>query len=479
VEDGELNEANPFKEPNRLLGAYTIVVYNSSVVDQDAFFNSLTTPNSGELYVFYNDIVGEVKALKIATVDSNGIDNRASLEILTSLTLEASSFGLFTYTVVNISDFTSWLYYEIVPSVDDPSTENEILDYDFLASASIATTSAGPNTALLDVVTDVQGDYNTTLGTYTFKRTTNIPVSMSATATYTPGAPNAPSSVNIFLSSSIRGYLNTVLAGDITFGTATVDYVNYFYEGEQLAWLWNAEGGTRPYDNYIIQYTGSLTQNISSTTVSPVDTYLDPNIYSPFPYPNSDYNPLINNAVIDRVSEYFQDVDYATNQLVPVNFQRIISGTAEPAAVQDSNYTSYRVINPRYNGSKNTTDDFNSANVGIAEAISADNYPARIGISQFGLPSVDLNQTYFAYFNWAGGTSPEWGDFKTDRTTYSIRFFIDENGNIIRPLNDPDGIALGIMNQNFTENQNAVSSLLNTNISSYANLYIKWNLSYI
>ena len=467
VENGELNEANPFKEPNRLLGAYTIVVYNSSVVDQDAFFNSLTTPNPGELYVFYDDATGEVKALKIATVDSNGIDNRTSLEILTSLTLEASSFGSFTYTIVSISDFTSWLYYEIVPSGDDPSTQNEILDYTFIGRKTINTAAAGPNTALLTVITDTQGDYNATLGTYTFERTTNVPVSMSARVTYNAGlGPNQPGLVNLILSSSIRGNLTS--SGGLTSGTPlTLNYVNYFYEGEQLAWQWNAEAGTGPYSGYTIIYTGSLTQSTTPTIVNPVDTYLDPNIYSPYPYPNSDYNPLINNAVIDRVSEYFQDVDYTTNQLVPVNFQRIISGTAEPAAVQDSNYTSYRVTNPRYNGSKNTTDAFNSANVGNAQAISADNYPARIGISQFGLPSVDLNQTYFAYFNWAGGTSPEWGDFKTDRTTYSIRFFIDENSNIIRPLNDPDGIALGIMNQNFTEDQNAVSSLFNTNISSY------------
>jgi len=470
VENGELNEANPFKEPNRILGAYTVVVYSTAEVNQDAFFNPLTTPNPGELYVFYDDVAGEVKALKIATVDLNGVDNRTPLEILTSLTLEASSFGSFTYNVVSISDFTSWLYYEIVPSVDDPSTENEILDYGFIGRNTINTTAAGPNTALLNVVTDAQGDYNTTLGTYTFERTTNVPVSMSARVSWTNFVGTNPSSVNIFLSSSIRGYLNTVGAGALTDGgpAVTVNYVNYFYEGEQLAWLWNAEGGGGSYTGYRLIYTGSLTQNATPTLVNPVDTYLDPNIYSPFPYPNSDYNPLINNAVIDRVSEYFQDVDYATNQLVPVNFQRIISGTAEPAAVQDSNYTSYRVINPRYNGSKNTTDDFNSADVGIAEAISANNYPARIGISQFSLPSVDLNQTYFAYFNWAGGTSPEWGDFKTDRTTYSIRFFIDESGSIIRPLNDPDGIALGIMNQNFTEGENAVSSLLNTNISSYA-----------
>jgi hypothetical protein len=467
VENGELNEANPFKEPNRLLGSYTIVVYSTAEVNPDAFFNSLTTPNPGELYVFYDDVAGEVKALKIAAVDSNGIDNRASLEILTSLTLKASSFGSFTYNVVSISDFTSWLYYEIVPSGDDPSTQNEILDYDFIGRNTINTTAAGPNTALLNIITDTQGDYNATLGTYTFERTTNIPVSMSAIVTYNAGlGPNQPGFINLFLSSSIRGNLTS--SGVLTPGTPlTLNYVNYFYEGEQLAWQWNAEAGTSPYSGYDIIYTGSLTQNTSPTLVSPVDTYLDPNIFSPFPYPNSDYNPLINNAVINRVSEYFQDVDYTTDQLVPVNFQQIISGTATPAAVQDSNYTSYRVTNPRYNGSKNTTDAVNSAATSQASVISADNYPARIGISQFGLPSIDLNQTYFAYFNWAGGTSPEWGDFKTDRTTYSIRFFIDENGNIIRPLNDPEGIALGIMNQNFTEGQNAVSSLLNTNISSY------------
>lgn len=468
VEDGELNEANPFKEPNKILGSYTIVVYSTAVVNPDAFYNVRTTPNPGELYVYYDNVAGEVKALKISTTDLNGVNNKTSLEILTSLTLTSPALSPITYTITSISDYTTWLYYEIIPSTSSPSTENEILDYTFLASASFVTASVGPNTALLNVVTDAQGDYNTTLGTYTFERTTNIPVSMSATVTYTAGVGNSPGSVNIYLSSSIRGFLNTAGAGVLTPGTPrTLNYVNYFYEGEQLAWLWNAEGGTLPYANYTIKYTGSLTQNATPTLVNPVDTYLDPNIYSPFPYPNSDYNPLINNAVIDRVSEYFQDVDYTTNQLVPVNFQRIISGTAEPAAVQDSNYTSYRVINPRYNGSKNTTDGFNNANVNVAEVISADNYPARIGISQFGLPSVDLNQTYFAYFNWAGGTSPEWGDFKTDRTTYSIRFFIDENGNIIRPLNDPDGIALGIMNQNFVEGQNAVSSLLNTNISSY------------
>ena len=44
------------------------------------------------------------------------------------------------------------------------------------------------------------------------------------------------------------------------------------------------------------------------------------------------------------------------------------------------------------------------------------------------------------------------------------QYDVDENGNVIRPLNDSNGINLGIMNQNFTENEAVVSALNNTNI---------------
>jgi hypothetical protein len=120
-------------------------------------------------------------------------------------------------------------------------------------------------------------------------------------------------------------------------------------------------------------------------------------------------------------------------------------------------------IYPRYVGSKNTTDDFNIASVSNANSIEIQQN-VDLGNTQLGLPSVDLNRTYFAYFNWAGGTAPEWGNVYEDKTTYNLRYIIDENGNIIRPLNDSTGINLGIINQNFTENTTAVSALTNTNI---------------
>jgi hypothetical protein len=185
--------------------------------------------------------------------------------------------------------------------------------------------------------------------------------------------------------------------------------------------------------------------------------------YIPGVFANSDYNALINNSELNRPSQFIQQVDYTTDQLVPVNFAQIISGSAFLASIPDSNYTMRKHIYPRYVGSKNTTDDFNIASVNTANDIEI-SQNVDLGNTQLGLPSVDLNRTYFAYFNWAGGTAPEWGNIYEDKTTYNLRYIIDENGNIIRPLNDSTGINLGIINQNFTENTTAVSALTNTNI---------------
>jgi hypothetical protein len=67
----------------------------------------------------------------------------------------------------------------------------------------------------------------------------------------------------------------------------------------------------------------------------------------------------MNNVFEDRISTTFQDVDYSSGVLVPTNFDLIIEGDAQRAAVQDSNYTLLRHTNPRYNGSKSTSQRLN------------------------------------------------------------------------------------------------------------------------
>jgi hypothetical protein len=143
-------------------------------------------------------------------------------------------------------------------------------------------------------------------------------------------------------------------------------------------------------------------------------TYLScssPVILNPFlnnigNFNNSDYNAIINNAIPNRLSEWYKQVDYATDQNIPVNFQQIISGTAYPAAVQDSNYTSYQYSGIRYWGSKNTTDNFNSA-LTITSSIVQTYQNDNLGLTTLGYASVNRLDANILEFNWGGGTYPE------------------------------------------------------------------------
>jgi hypothetical protein len=74
----------------------------------------------------------------------------------------------------------------------------------------------------------------------------------------------------------------------------------------------------------------------------------------------NDYNALFGNAEIPQFSTNFLDVDYGTGINTPVNFGLIISGTADPAQVQDSNYSSAAWSNIRYNGSRISSRGFNT-----------------------------------------------------------------------------------------------------------------------
>jgi len=73
----------------------------------------------------------------------------------------------------------------------------------------------------------------------------------------------------------------------------------------------------------------------------------------------NDYNPLLGNAETPQFSSQFLDVDYGAGINTPINFELILSGTADPAQVQDSNYSSAAWSNVRYNGSRQSSRDFN------------------------------------------------------------------------------------------------------------------------
>jgi len=141
-----------------------------------------------------------------------------------------------------------------------------------------------------------------------------------------------------------------------------------------------------------------------SNTTSPV--ILNPFLNNIQGFQNSDYNAIINNSTGERISEYYQQIDYTTAQTIPVNFEQIISGTATPAAIQDSNYTSYQYSGIRYWGSKNTTDNFNTASISQSQVVQT-TQNSDIGITTLGYPSVNNWDASILEFNWGGGTYPE------------------------------------------------------------------------
>ena len=96
-------------------------------------------------------------------------------------------------------------------------------------------------------------------------------------------------------------------------------------------------------------------------------------------FDNSDYNPLNNNVNLNRSSSTRLLLSYNDEQYQPENFQNVVTysldNTSESffADVPDSNYTQLASINPRYNGSRLTSLDYNnftpSGTIGIVESL--------------------------------------------------------------------------------------------------------------
>ena len=132
----------------------------------------------------------------------------------------------------------------------------------------------------------------------------------------------------------------------------------------------------------------------------------------------TDCQPLLNNYILQRPSEYIMDVDYTNESgpIIPVNQEQILEGIAVKASVPDSNYTSLRSINPRYDGVKSTSKQLNVWNVGDTGTYGKN-------------PTVELRDAFFGYFNDISDPYPNINAL----TQVNINYLIDEQGNALPP----------------------------------------------
>ena len=146
----------------------------------------------------------------------------------------------------------------------------------------------------------------------------------------------------------------------------------------------------------------------------PLTTILEQS--NPGNFRNSDCDVLQGNAIIDRPGTLYYDVDYESSQQDPSNQEAILNNSAQFADVQNSNYTTLSRINPRYKGSRTTSEAFNVWN--------------SASVNTFGkLPTVSREKTYFAYCDNFNGTSPE----LNNKSIAHIQFLVDQDGNTIPP----------------------------------------------
>ena len=132
-----------------------------------------------------------------------------------------------------------------------------------------------------------------------------------------------------------------------------------------------------------------------------------------------DCQPLLNNVVGERRNKFFQEVDYTTGIYDPINFQAILSGSAQKSTVPLSNYTTFAITNPRFRGSETSANNVNSVE-GLVNGFGT-------------LPVIDYKTAYFAYCDQILDPYPVINNV----TQFNIKYLINEQGDALQPNASP------------------------------------------
>ena len=406
-------------------------LYNETPIAN--FLNNNTSPNDGEMYLYWQK--GQVRSIippsnnankilyiKIARKDTQGNDNTLSLQELTNLRLKFSDVSPVTnYPIATITERPTYYLYTLSSIVNvTSSADNNVLNHAFSASiASTITLTAGESKGLTlssgyiwTESIDASNYFNPSTGIYLFQDTPNHKIIFTASALFTFDVLEGIEPIGVLTLRSPNGSTFSNSNGDVSGapftvtvqGTASYVENNYIYTEIQ-----NLQGPTTNVSNIRWSFTQSLNPNTDPSTLTILEPYLLHN------FKNTDCDVTMNNVSEQEVSGFYRRVNYNSGITIPTNQQQIISQDAEFADVKDYNYSARAHILPRYNGVRTVQ---KNENVWSKEDVS------------FGkTPSVQSLGTYFAYFDWMGGTTPE----LTGKAAAHILYLIDVDGNILSP----------------------------------------------
>lgn len=405
--------------------------------------------------VGYGQIYGQgVKYLKINRYDSGGLDRSDYLGQLTNLTINYDDLGPIQYNIVTTQEQDAYFVYGIQTRNQSTSSINyEVLDYSFLATSASSFTYnfipfAAPNeywnsrvTSFGTVIGNTLGYFTGSSGTYIARSTPNIylKVQISGSGTISAGSTDLYAYITKNGGTGFNdGFQSILINNSYTGGNfdTTLYLTSSFYiiENDQIGFgLYRGVG-----INSLTISNFHVSLSLHSASINPATSSLvifDPEFID---WDYNDYNALFGNAETPQFSSQLMDVDYTSTFTTPVNFDLIISGTADRAQVQDSNYSSQAWSNIRYDGVRSNSPDFNQLTTNGGYGAS---------------PNVEQNKTYIAHFDAVGGTGPE----IIGQTAYFIKYLIDENGNVANP--EPDTTALYNLIDSYESGKNALVRL--------------------
>lgn len=417
---------------NTTLVNYKPYFYYDNITTSEKFLDSNTSPNQGEIYLLRKAarfVPAGIQNIKINRIDEQGNDNTLSLQELTNLRFAFSDVsGIVDYEVITISEYPSYYLYGIISLDVTSSIDNNVLNHTINTSKTGSTTVVADDSVIITnyntLTTNVLGYFNTSSGLITFGDTPNVKIYVTASVT-------VPSQYQDFaLFGSSEGRIVMVSTSSASGGTLILSasltpienstYWLFIYNNDLVA--------SSSYSNVNLVVTQSTLPHSSSNL-----TILEPYLTSNFFY--NDCNVLYGNADGLEYDVNFMSVNYDGNggAVIPSNQQEILSNTAERAPVKPYNYRLLSQIRPRYLGTKNSTDDFNlrtTRQVAYEENSTNEN----LGATTLKQPSVSSLGTYFAYFDWIGGTSYE----LINKKGAHILYLIDKDGNTLTPsLTDP------------------------------------------
>lgn len=393
-----------------------------------------------------------VKYIKIARYDANGNDNYTSLRELDKIRIRTNDAGIIEYPIATITEYSTYFLYQTATTNITSSTNNFIPSHSVSASksSSIATgsvpgslrgTDGFVQITNLTEVSDPGLNFNELGGWYRPNYTPNIPLTLKIRFNYTGSGVGSDARAGVFTMydsfNTGSGILATFTTPNNSGSAQSASFsgsVSIYPIENGFYTMWMSISSSTPSAGLVLNnFEFEISQSTAPAAGIGAQAVLEP--YITVPFVNSDYNAIINNASENRLSEDFMDVDYADSLNTPINLIALISGSATPAQIQDSNYTTQRVISSRYTGKQ-----LQSAKLNVWS--STDIAPSKT-------PNVSNPKSYFVRFNWLGGTTPEWGNNNIGKTNVSVKSIVDENGVEIIPVLDERGVNLGILEQTF------------------------------